>query len=136
MLSLDHQYFKWVTNVNWKTFLERKCFILCVCQSNSQSQIYDNFNYILLVLSIRSAHNLPFFYLSEILSWCIINLVDCQIPISRLCSTGLPSDVIIEIGDTSFHLHKVIFFSFLSQELVFMISVIVYISRYHGFKWI
>ncbi|KAG4998018.1 hypothetical protein JHK85_029457 [Glycine max] len=26
--------------------------------------------------------------------------------ISRLCSTGLPSDVIIEIGDTSFHLHK------------------------------
>ncbi|KAH1139322.1 hypothetical protein GYH30_028661 [Glycine max] len=25
---------------------------------------------------------------------------------SWLCSTGLPSDVIIEIGDTSFHLHK------------------------------
>ncbi|KAG2401791.1 BTB/POZ domain-containing protein [Vigna angularis] len=25
---------------------------------------------------------------------------------SRLCSTGLPSDIIIEIGDTSFHLHK------------------------------
>ncbi|TKY51592.1 BTB/POZ domain-containing protein [Spatholobus suberectus] len=27
-------------------------------------------------------------------------------PISRHCSTGLSSDVIIEIGDTSFHLHK------------------------------
>ncbi|XP_068490721.1 BTB/POZ domain-containing protein At5g03250-like isoform X1 [Phaseolus vulgaris] len=34
------------------------------------------------------------------------NLVGFQIPISRLCSTGLPSDILIEIGDTSFHLHK------------------------------
>ncbi|KAK4756801.1 hypothetical protein SAY87_006928 [Trapa incisa] len=27
-------------------------------------------------------------------------------PKRRLCSTGLPSDVIIEVGDSSFHLHK------------------------------
>ncbi|RDX64219.1 BTB/POZ domain-containing protein, partial [Mucuna pruriens] len=42
----------------------------------------------------------------EILLWFIINFVGCQMPISRLCSTGLPSDVIIEICETSFHLHK------------------------------
>lgn len=27
----------------------------------------------------------------------------------RLCTTGLPSDVIIQVGEMSFHLHKVHF---------------------------
>lgn len=29
--------------------------------------------------------------------------------ICRLCSTGLASDVVIEVGEISFHLHKVNF---------------------------
>lgn len=28
--------------------------------------------------------------------------------LSRFCTTGLPSDVTVEVGDMSFHLHKVI----------------------------
>lgn len=28
----------------------------------------------------------------------------------RFCTTGLPSDVVVEVGDMSFHLHKVNFF--------------------------
>lgn len=30
----------------------------------------------------------------------------------RFCTTGLPSDVIVEVGEMSFHLHKVIFIFF------------------------
>ncbi|RHN81486.1 putative SKP1/BTB/POZ domain-containing protein [Medicago truncatula] len=36
---------------------------------------------------------------------------------SWLCSTGLPSDVIIEIGDASFHLHKVYMFHYSNEKV-------------------
>lgn len=42
------------------------------------------------------------------------SLLSCMKPafnkcICRLCTTGLPSDVVVEVGETSFHLHKVCF---------------------------
>lgn len=29
---------------------------------------------------------------------------------NRFCTTGLPSDIVVEVGEMSFHLHKVISF--------------------------
>lgn len=47
----------------------------------------------------------------------------------RLCSTGLPSDVIIEVGEMSFHLHKVHLTS--SSLTFFLVSWFVICYRFH-----
>lgn len=43
----------------------------------------------------------------------------------RFCTTGLPSDVTVEVGDMSFHLHKVIVLTITIQIVLFYSLLII-----------
>jgi len=34
-------------------------------------------------------------------------IIVIKIPLCRFCTTGLPSDIVVEVDDMTFHLHKV-----------------------------
>ena len=44
------------------------------------------------------------------------------------CTTGLPSDIVIEVDDMTFHLHKVFF----HQSLIFFFSLLCNITFSHS----
>lgn len=61
-------------------------------------------SFTLIVAVLNSFHLYQFFRHILIISKAT-SLMDHY----RFCTTGLPSDIVVEIGEMSFHLHKVIF---------------------------
>lgn len=64
---------------------------------SSKGQAWLDNNLMLCLLSI----------IHQISTTIIVYYFTILIPLCRFCTTGLPSDIVVEVDDMTFHLHKV-----------------------------